>query len=295
MADQNRTAIDWEDVRLFAALARHGSLSGAARALSVNHATVARRVKSLETTIGERLVERRPDGYVLTRRGARMLDAANDMEAAAARLGHRGTSGAPTGLVRINAPPSLSQNFLVHRLARLSRQQPGLDIDLATDFRTVSLERREADIALRFGRPEDGDVIARRLVSMGFGFYATADCRRRIDAGDEPVFVGFDEANAHLPEALWLFRKFPHARMSFRTSNQAAQAAAAQAGAGIALLPHFIGRAKRKLCACKLAHAPPPRELWLITRRRDRNDPLVGTVARHLADIFANECALFED
>jgi molybdate transport repressor ModE-like protein len=295
MADKNRTGIDWEDIRLFVALARHGSLSGAARALAVNHATVARRVRSLELAVGERLVERRPDGYVLTRAGMRTLRAASTMEAAAAALGRGGTDDGPTGLVRINAPPSLSQNFLVARLATLCAQHPALDIDVATDFRAVSLERREADIALRFGRPQDGDVIARRLVSVGFGFYATADCRRRIDAGGAPVFVGFDEANAHLPEAMWLSRTFPRARISFRTSNQAAQAAAARAGAGVALLPHFIGRDDRKLSVCKLAHAPPARDLWLVIRRPDRQDLAIGLVARHLADIFIKARALFED
>ena len=163
--------------------------------------------------MGERLVERRPDGYTLTPAGTRMLAPASDMEAAAATLSRGGADDSPNGLVRVNSPPSLSQTFLVQHLAKLSIQHPGLDIEVATDFRTVSLERREADIALRFGRPQDGDVIAKPLVSLGFGFYATIERRRRIEAGAEPVFVGFDEVNAHLPEALWLSRHFPRARI----------------------------------------------------------------------------------
>src|ERR1700754_2810145 len=119
MAVQNRTDLDWEDVRVFIALARHGSLSAAARALSVNHATIARRVHSLETAMGERLVERRLDGYVLTPAGTRVLGPANDMESAAAALSRGGAEDRPTGLVRVNAPPSLSQNFLARHLARL--------------------------------------------------------------------------------------------------------------------------------------------------------------------------------
>jgi molybdate transport repressor ModE-like protein len=185
MADQKRTELDWEDVRVFMALARHGSLSAAARALAVNHATIARRVQSLERSMGERLVERRPDGYALTPAGMRVLGPANDMEAAAATLSRGGADDRPAGLVRVNAPPSLSQNFLVQRLAWLCTQHPGLDIDVATDFRAVSLERREADVALRFERPQDGDVIAKPLVSLSFGFYATADTRRSIEAGAE--------------------------------------------------------------------------------------------------------------
>jgi molybdate transport repressor ModE-like protein len=295
MADQKRTELDWEDVRVFMALARHGSLSAAARALAVNHATIARRVQSLERSMGERLVERRPDGYALTPAGMRVLGPANDMEAAAATLSRGGADDRPAGLVRVNAPPSLSQNFLVQRLAWLCTQHPGLDIDVATDFRAVSLERREADVALRFERPQDGDVIAKPLVSLSFGFYATADTRRSIEAGAEPVFVAFDEANASLPEARWLSRHFPRARISFRTSSQVTQAAAARTGAGIALLPRFIGRADKKLVACKLEYDPPARELWLITRRQNRKDLPIRTVADYLAKIFVDERELFEE
>jgi DNA-binding transcriptional LysR family regulator len=294
MAEQNRTDPDWEDVRVFIALARHGSLSAAARALAVNHATIARRMRSLETAMGERLVERRPNGYVLTPAGTRMLGPAGEMETAAASLSRGSADNRPMGLVRVNAPPSLSQAFLVDPLAKLCTQYPGLDIDVATDFRTVSLERREADIALRFGKPQDGDVIARPLVSLSFGFYATADLHRRIEAGAEPVFVGFDEINASLPEARWLSRHFPRARLSFRTSNQVGQAAAARTGAGIALLPDFIGRADKKLVACRLEHDPPARELWLIIRRQDRKDLRIGTVADYLAKIFLDGRELFE-
>ncbi|WP_271618211.1 LysR family transcriptional regulator [Bradyrhizobium sp. CCBAU 51745] len=142
MAVKNRTTLDWEDVRVFLALARHGSLSAAARALSINHATVARRVQSFERSLGERLVERRLDGYVLTPAGARLLGPANDMETAAANLSRQRKEHQPAGLVRVNAPPSLSQHFLASRLADLCRSYPGIDIDLATDFRTVSLERQ---------------------------------------------------------------------------------------------------------------------------------------------------------
>src|ERR1700742_3494914 len=113
------------------------------------------------------------------------------------RLRRGGACDRPKGLVRVNGPPSLSLSFLVPRLANLAAQNPGLDIEVATDFRNISLERREADIALRFGRPLDGDVIAKQLLPVEFGFYATPAVRRKIDAGDVPVLVGFDEANSH--------------------------------------------------------------------------------------------------
>jgi molybdate transport repressor ModE-like protein len=284
--DQVPACPSWEDVRFFAVLARHGSLSAAARALSVNHATVARRISSLEQALGERLVERRPDGYVLTPAGARAIAAAQQMEAAAATLGRPGTDDSPKGLVRISATPGVVQGFLAARLPQLSANHPGLDIELASDVRILSLERREADIALRFVRPSDGDVIARPLVTLGYGFYATEEWRRRVDEGHAPIFVSFDEANAYIADAAWLAQSFPRARRAFRADSQAVQATAAKAGAGIAMLPHFIGRVSEGLVPCPLSPTPPSRQMWMVTRQRDDKTRSIRTVTDFLVRLF---------
>jgi molybdate transport repressor ModE-like protein len=215
MAGKNRTSLDWEDVRIFVALARHGSLSAAARAISVTHATISRRIESLQEALGERLIDRRQDGYVLTPAGTRALALATDMETAAATLSRGSSDDGLKGLVRVSVPPTLGQRFLAAELAKLSVKHPGLDLDVSTDLRNVSLERRETDVALRLGRLQNGDVIAKLLATLGFGFYASAKWCGRINDGVQPVFVGFDEANSYLPEAAWLARHFPRARVSF--------------------------------------------------------------------------------
>lgn len=294
MLVKKRTEPDWQDIRVFLALGRHGSLSSAARALAVNHATIARRIQSLETTLGMKLVERRKEGYVLTAAGTRTLATASDMESAVQMLGRDGAAEVPRGLVRVNAPPALSQGFLLKRLADLPRQHPGLDIELATDLRKVSLERHETDIAVRMLRPSDGDVIAKRLVAVAYGFYGTAALCKQVEAGAPPVFIGFDEASAHMPEAAWLAQQFPRARVSFRANNHVAQATAARAQAGIALLPHYLGRVERGLRLCKLSPVPPEREIWLVTRRQGRSDLPIRTVVEHLKTIFAEQRSLFE-
>ncbi len=113
------------------------------RALSVNHATIARRLHALEAAMGEKLVDRRPEGYALTLAGSRALSVAGDMEAAVQTLGRGGTDNMLRGVVRVNAPPGIGAGLLIGRLAELSMRYPGLDIDVATDFRSVSLERHE--------------------------------------------------------------------------------------------------------------------------------------------------------
>ena len=293
MADRKRTEPDWQDLRVFLALARHGSLSAAARALSVTHATIGRRIRSLEASVGERLVERRPDGYVLTDAGTEALAVASDVEVAIRTLGRGGDEDAPRGLVRVTAPPALALGFLAKRLARLPGEFPGLDVELATDLRVVSLERHEADVAVRLGKPKDGDVVAALLASMGFGFYGTPEVCRKVEGGGEPEFIGFDEANSSLPEAAWLTSRFPRARVAFRANNHFAQAIAARAGAGLALLPHYIGRVDGDLRLIPQQGAPPPREAWLVTRRQNKALS-VRAVGEFIARIFAEEWTLFE-
>ena len=295
MADKKRTEVDWQDVRVFLALGRYRSLSAAARALQVNHATISRRIQSLEDSMGEKLVDRRPDGYVLTARGEVALQAATGMEAAAQLLTRTDRSNAEDvrGVVRINAPPALSHAFLTAHLAKMTALHPGLDIDLATELRSISLDRRQADIAVRIGRPTDGDLIAKSVGKLFYGFYGTIDRCEEVASGQPAVFVSFDEQNSSMPESSWLAQQFPRARIAFRAENQVLQATAAQAGAGLALLPHYIARQIPELRPCALTPVPPSREIFLLIRGQDRNTRPIQAVMRHLVDAFKENRALF--
>ena len=293
MADKKRTDIDWQDVRIFVALARHGSLSAAARMLSVNHATIARRLHSLEQSLGEKLVERRPEGYVLTPAGTHALEAASDMEQAAQILGRGMTDGTPSGLVRINSSPGLSAGFLTSRLPKLAARYPRLDIDLALNLRSISLERYEADIAIRFDRPEDGDVIARQVTTVRYGFYGTDEACRAVEAGGDLVLIGFNEADAYLSQAMWVAKHFPRARVAFRAKDQFLQSIAARTGAGLALIPHYIGRSDPLLRLCDLGMPPSSKDVFLLTRRRDRKESSIRIVANEVVTMFEQERELF--
>jgi DNA-binding transcriptional LysR family regulator len=210
-------------------------------------------------------------------------------------LGRAGPDGAPKGLVRINAPPGLTHGYLIAKLSTMAGAFPGLDIDLATDVRSISLERHEADIAVRIGRPDDGDVIAKPVATIAYGFYATAEVRERLVAGEEPAFITFDEADAHLPEAVWLSRRFPRARRPFRASNQFAQGIAARSGVGVALLPHYIGRAESSLRRCDLGPVLAPREVFVVRRRQNARTMPINVVVDYLVRVFKEDRALFED
>jgi DNA-binding transcriptional LysR family regulator len=233
MPDKKCTArLDWEDVRYFVALARHGTLSATARALRVNHATVARRIASLETLIGRALFDRRAQGYVLTAEGKAVLEEASAMdEAALSILRHLDARTELSGLVRLAAGRVLAERFLIDRLRTFHERFPAIDLEVIGGSRVVSLAKREADVALRYG-PKDSELVARRVATITFGLYASPTYRDKLNAGQPPAFIGFDEVSDFIAEAKWLARQFGDQRFSFRTNSQTTQAAAARAGYG---------------------------------------------------------------
>lgn len=290
MAERVSTAaIDWEDVRFFAAVARHGSLSAAARALSVNHATVARRIAALEQSVGTRLIGRTPSGYALTRAGERALKAADGMGIAATALARLEPEAALTGLVRITATPAFAEMFLMPRIGALLREHPALDLEIVADRRTFSLQRHQSDIALRLGRPEKGEILARRIGHVSYRFYGTRAWRERLRQGAAPAFVGFDEAGAQFSEAAWLTRHFAKARVVVRCNDLVGQIAAVRAGCGIGMLPAFLAAGDAALVQVDLREAPPRRELWMLTRPDAQETPRIRVVSGFLLELVRNE------
>jgi DNA-binding transcriptional LysR family regulator len=288
MVDKKRTIpLDWEDVRYFVALAHHSTLSAAARALHVNHATVSRRLASLESTLGRSLFDRRAEGYALNAAGRAVLDEALAMEEAASAVFLRLDAGtAVSGLVRVTMTRGLADGFVAERLGGLLGQHPELDVEIIVESRNLSLARREADLALRLGQPAKGELLARRIVTLGYGFYASRSYRDRVEAGETPVFVGFDRDSEFVPEAAWAKRRLSGYRFTLRSNSQISQAAVAAGGHGVALLPHFLARNWPALVALDIGEAPPSRELWLVVRPDIARFPRVRLVADHLVDLF---------
>jgi DNA-binding transcriptional LysR family regulator len=296
MPDRNRTArpnparLDWDDVRYAVALARHGSLSATARALGVNHATVSRRLDGLERALGRPLFDRRADGYRPNAAGAAVLAEAQAMEDGALallrRLDH--AEDGPAGRVRLTTARALALGFLIDRLGGLRAQWPDIDLELVLETRITSLARREADIALRLGRPADSALVGRRVATIAYAAYAAP----AVAATDGAPLIGDDGADA-ASETAWLIRRHPGRRVAFSCDSQLAQAAAARAGWGVALLPRYLGDPDPGLVPVDLGALPPPREIWLLIRPDLAGVPRVRAVADALADLFAANRALF--
>ena len=157
------------------------------------------------------------------------------------------------------------------------------------ESRVISLSRREADIAVRFGRPKDSDLLARRLSSVAFSFYASRGYAKTLGKNPSPAMIGFDDESDFIADAAWLNREFPQARFVIRTNSQATQAAAARAGLGVAQLPLHVGGDDPRLVPVKLPKNPPDREIWMLLRKDVARLPRVRAVADYLAAMFRKD------
>lgn len=275
---------DWDDLRHFAALADHGSLSAAARRLKVEHATVARRIAALEAAAGAKLVDRRGGRYVLTPDGERVADHARRMnaEALAIERALRAGRGEEAVEVSVSAPPLFVTHLIAPRLGVLKRAHPRLRLHLLGESRTASLSGGEADLAVRLSRPTDGALVVRRVGTVTYRLYADA---AYLDAhpAAERGFIAFDESLDGAPHQVWLKAMAGERPIVFRTNDLGIQCAAAKAGVGIAALPGFVGT------AAGLAEADPDgrsfsRDVWLAFHRDLRDNPAVSAVASYLAE-----------
>ncbi|MCK9261124.1 MAG: LysR family transcriptional regulator [Azoarcus sp.] len=278
--------LQWEDVRYFLALTREGSLSGAARKLVVEHSTVARRVESLEQAIGLRLFDRLPRGWQLTAEGEGLVGLAERMEdeAFAFERAAIGT-GSLSGTVRVSLPPSLANVFLVPRIAARHADWSGITLELVGDLREVNLSRREADVAVRLGRPQDPGLVVRSLGKIGFGLYAHADYVRTHDERDW-TFIGLDDSLRHLPHQIWLERYAGQRSFVLRSNDQIALLGAARAGLGVACLAHYLAESDTSLARVPTAEPVPAREIWLVLHADVRRSPRV----RVIADLITSLC-----
>jgi DNA-binding transcriptional LysR family regulator len=276
-------AMDWNDLRYVLAVSRAGTLAAAARRLRVDQTTVARRLAEAERGLRVRLFERVDGSLRPTRAGEAAILQAERVEQEIETL-ERGIGGADArvaGSVRLTAVPVLVNRLLVPAASALRAKYPGLRLELIADSRNASLTRREADIALRFARPDSGRaVLARRIGHVGYALYGP-----RRKAKTLP-WLTYDESFAHLPQARWIEQARgdePVAPLAL--SDAEAIAAAVRAGLGKSLLPCFAadGDPGLRRLGDKVVLT---RELWLLTHEALRHQARLAAVVDWLAGLM---------
>ena len=285
--------MDWDDVRVFLAVARHGSLRAAGRALDLSQPTVGRRLASFEATFGgPALFDRLPEGLRLNAAGEALLAVAEELESAALALERRRAAASPalSGTVRVSVG-EWAASFLARYLAGTSAVAlpSGITLELVETQQTANLARREADLALRHHPPDGGDLYITKA-----GVFACAVYRRIGAAG--AAWVTYTEEQAHYPTARWVQDRLREtgSSVALRASNMPMQAAAIRAGAGRGVLPCFLGDADPLL---ERLTPPVPEiavEYWVIVHRDLRRAACVRAVIdwiRHLFDERRDELA----
>lgn len=279
---------DWDDLRYFLALSQAGTLSAAARASKVEHTTVARRIDALESALQTRLFDRFPKGWALTAAGLALLPHARKMEDDMhALMRIAGGTAALSGTVRVSAPPALATYLLAPRLRDILRRLPGIDIDLRGETRQADLTRREADIALRFDRPQAPGLAVRHVADVTYGLYARADYLAAHPPG-QWQFLGYDELLQDAPQQLWLDQLRGTRRYSLRSNDQGALYQAAAAGCGVAVLPRYlVDTQSSTLGAIDTPACPVSRKLWIVMHDDVRRSAPVRAVADELIALLA--------
>jgi DNA-binding transcriptional LysR family regulator len=274
---------DWNDLRYFLAVTSAGSLSAAARSLGVEHTTVSRRIETLEGVLGLRLFDRFARGWSLTDAGRVLLPQAQRVEEEIhALLRQASGAGTDSGTVRISAPPAIAAHWITPRLPALRTQLMGIQIELGAEAVQVDLSRREADIAIRFRRPQAPDLAVRVVATVQYYLCAAPEylSSRKFE---EWEFIGYDESLATTPQQEWLDAFAAGRPFAFSSNDLNSIAAAVRFGAGIAVLPDYLAAG----LIIPGINCPVQRNLWIVIHDDVRKSPRVRRTADLLAELFS--------
>lgn len=282
----------WDEIRTAYHVARLGTVSGAAEALGVHHATVIRHVDALEERLGVKLFQRHARGYTATEAGRDLLQVAKATDDQFTQLVGRirGRGGEVTGELVVTSLASFSPK-LTPLLAKFQEDHPGLLVRYVTDERILRLEYGEAHVAIRAGAvPDEPDNVVQPLTRLKIGLYASKSYveKHGLPKDDSDLaahaFVGNDNPDSRAPFQVWLRSKVPYDRVVFRTTDTYSMTRAVRSGAGIGFMPVAEGAADPDL-----VEVMPPKEewtapLWLVTHVDLHRTAKVQALLAHLKE-----------
>jgi DNA-binding transcriptional LysR family regulator len=258
--------MEWGDLQVFLAIARQGTLGAAARKLGQSQPTMGRRLKALEDAVGQRLFQRTSEGFVLTDEGAAVLSHAEQVEEEALAFERRlrGHDQGLDGTLRLSCSDWFGLHILTPVIAEFAKLQPRVVVELLTDARLYSLARREADLVFRIQPFDEPDVVARRLTHIRYAAYLKEGIAPP-EAGDGTGtnLITMDTAFGGMPDAVWLSRVLPKARIALRSNNRDVQARLCALGQGVAILPRPLGDSIPGIARIDLGEEPPGRDTFV--------------------------------
>ncbi|MBS1190868.1 MAG: mauR [Rhodocyclaceae bacterium] len=289
--------MDWENLRFFLAVAQDGSLAAAGRRLGVIHTTVMRRIAALEESLGARLFDRHPGGYVLTPAGRELLDTLQPVEDELIAVERRlsGRDQQLTGTVRIASIGAFSP-WICDALANLRKANPEVRAEVLISPAAVSIARREADLAVRVTMSPPEYLVGRRVAELAHGIYGApsfvADGGAPFDPAAHP-WLTYNDARSDLPQARWVAEHIPEERVVLRTNHTPTLVSAARAGLGLAILPRYVGDRTPGL-RCLETLRGFGQHLWLLTHQDLRRNRRIKVLMDCLAEELAKHRDLIE-
>ena len=294
---------DWADIRLFLAVLDHGSLVAASEALGLTQPTVGRRLTAMEERLGIPLFVRAGRRMQLTDAGAGILESARRMEREmlAIERSLEAHSTALCGEVSISATEGTGTEWLSPVLYDFHQLYPKIVIKVQIDSRPVDLLHREADLALRIGRPTQPALIARHLANVGFGLYASADyldkkgAPKSIEELGSHDMVGLDMKYGRMAvgKAFPTEERLP-GNYVYLTNSPAAQLAAVEAGFGIGVMSHRWVTMRGGLTPVLPDYTAARLELWLVSHEELRYSARIRAVSDFIAERVEADRELFE-
>lgn len=288
---QKRT-MNWDDVRLFLAVARSGSARSTAAAAGVSHSTVTRRVDQLESRLGVRLFDRDVRGYRLTGAGETMMTSAVRAEEAllAAERRLQGRDAQLSGEVRLTTSDVIAATLLMPELVDFTRRYPEIDLNVLVSHDLFDLSRREADVAvrvLRMGSNPPEDLIGRKLVTIRSCYYASESYLAENDprkADSEARWIGWDDVERH---PAWVkTTPFPHLPVYGRLNDVRLQAEAAKCGMGLAVLPCFLADELEGLTRIPGCQPYESYDLWMLSHPDLRDAARLRAFRAFIAEVI---------
>jgi DNA-binding transcriptional LysR family regulator len=304
--------LNWDDLKVFLAAFREGSIGRAAERLGVSGSTVSRRLTALEAALGQSLFVRSPDGLKPTAAGTQVWQDAQEAERHVTRMQLGvGEQDELRGSVRVSASSELLHSVVLPNWPEFSAAHPEITVEFIESTELADLERWEADIAIRAVRPESGDnLVVTRLRESEMGVFAARRLleSRGVDPQDRAALIAIGSAledwpwvdwtsdYAHLPPAAARARLAPRACAVMRLSNLETIRLAAAAGVGLALLPSFFGRVCPSLVRLPQPELGNPVTLYLVGHAAVRNTARVNAVWEHLVTFLrGTDDAQFEE
>ena len=291
---------DWDDYRIFWAIATHGNLTAASRQLQLTQPSVGRRLARMEDRLGMPLFLRRGRKWALTELGRDLMDETNRMAEASAAMTRKiaGHGEEVSGTIMIATTEGFGGYWLPARLRRLRQLYPELSVELRVGNQLADLSAHQSDLALRFSKPVDPAVIGRAMGILQYGLYVHPDYLAGHPTPQKPEdleyldFIGHGPEFAHTPEMQWLLNYIPEQRLIFRSDSAVAQTRAVAEKLGIACLPRYLaghfpdliellptteipGRKLYLKAHMDLRHTRKVDAVWNFLRKEIEADPLI--------------------